>query len=302
MNENNLFMIQTNFFQNVDAKTNKRPFILDGAIGSYLQEKGFIPDKNLWFSYLNIEKPEVVELIHKEYVDSGADIITTNTFRTNPIAKKRSNLNISNYDFVKSSVEIATKARGKRSIIIAGSNAPAEDCYQVERTIPIFSLEYNHKKHIEMLINAGVDIIWNETHSHRDEIEIICKFCSENKIPFSINLFYKNDLTILSGEPLNEIVTLVKSYNPIFIGFNCTKPDSFLTNIDKIYIPNNWGFYFNCGAGNYEDDIITCGISPSAYLNQIKLLFKNQPKFVGACCGSNPAHIKAIKEYFDGTY
>lgn len=288
-----------NLIENIYKSKSSRPLILDGAIGSYLQEKGFSADKYLWYSYLNIERPEIVEMIHREYINAGADIITTNTFRTNPFAKKRSDLKISNQELVKKSVEIAIKARESKPIVIAGSNAPAEDCYQVERTISFFELEYNHKKHIEMLIGSGVDIIWNETHSHLDEIELISKFCDENKINFAMNLFFKHDLTILSGEPLNEIVRLIENYNPALIGFNCIKPEIFIKNIDRIYLPKNWGFYFNCGAGNYEDEIISCGISPNNYLNQIKFLMEYKPKFVGACCGSNPAHIKLIKEYLN---
>lgn len=147
-----------------------RPLLLDGAIGTYLLQKNLNPDPNLWQSIHNIKHPKIVKSVYEEYIDAGTDIITTNTFRTNPAAVKNFNPGITNYEFVKLSVDIAIQAKRNLNIIIAGSNAPAEDCYQRHRTLTLLDLEYNHKKHIEMLWNSGVDFILNETFSHWDEI------------------------------------------------------------------------------------------------------------------------------------
>jgi len=70
------------------AKRINRPLILDGAMGSMLQSLNVKSKGSLWMSYANIEDPEKVYSIHKKYIDAGADIITTNTFRTNPAALK----------------------------------------------------------------------------------------------------------------------------------------------------------------------------------------------------------------------
>lgn len=208
----------------------KRPLILDGAMGSLLQQNGIRIDEHLWASKANTENPETVIKFHKEYINAGADIITTNTFRTNPSAYKQTYLNISNETFVKESVILAFEARGDKQIIIAGSNAPAEDCYQVERTISQNELEHNHKTHILMLWDSGVDIIWNETLSHMDEIKLICEYCSENEIPFVINFFFTEDLKLLSGETLLQAVDFVLRFYPAAIGYNCISPKVFEKN------------------------------------------------------------------------
>lgn len=278
-----------------------KPLILDGALGTYFEEKGFLPDKNLWFSYLNISDPKIVEQVHREYINAGAEIITTNTFRTNPFAKKKSSIDVTNSELVKRSVQIVVNAVEGKNILIAGSNAPAEDCYQVERTVSKFDLEYNHKKHIELLYENGVDIIWNETQSHLDEIEIISKFCNENKIPFSINLFFTNNFNILSGESVIDVIQIVTNYKPELIGFNCIKYDTLLLNIDKINLPENWGFYFNCG-GDFVNDKIVCSISPNDYKNITGNFIQFKPKFIGSCCGSNPNHTKEIKGFIDALH
>lgn len=287
-------------FSELYKKKNKS-LILDGALGTYLQEKGFQPDKNLWFSYLNIAQPKIVEEVHREYIEAGAEIITTNTFRTNPLAKKKSTLEITNSELVKRSVQLVKNVIEGKNILIAGSNAPAEDCYQKERTVSKFDLEYNHKKHIELLYENGVDIIWNETQSHLDEIEIICKFCNENKIPFAVNLFFTSDFKVLSGEPVKDVLENISQYEPDVIGFNCIKHEYLLDNIHKINLPENWGFYFNCG-GDFDDEFITCAISPNEYKNIVTKFIPFKPKYIGSCCGSNPNHIKEIKGYIDALH
>lgn len=283
-------------------KEKNRPLILDGAIGSLLTLE-MQPHIHLWSSHANIVSPDLVKNIYKSYINSGADIITTNTFRTNPTAIKSANLDLSVKDFVNQSVNLAIEARDENeNIIIAGSNAPAEDCYQAERTISKSALEYNHKKHIELLWESGCDIILNETLSHFDEIKIIAEFCNTNKIEFIISLFINDNQKLLSGEPIQEAIELIRDCNPSAISFNCIHPKTFHEFMEKHSPDYDWGFYLNCGAGEYTDINIQCGISASDYLQQIKKYIDDKILFVGSCCGSTPEHTKKIKEYFDEIY
>jgi homocysteine S-methyltransferase len=280
----------------------KRPLVLDGAMGTYLSKLGYRYDKLLWYSFLNMENPKVIKKIHEEYIDSGADIITTNTFRTNPSIVKRANLSITNYEFVKQSVEPAISANHNHQTLIAGSNAPAEDCYQIERTLSSLDLEYNHKKHIEMLWQSGVDFILNETLSHWDEIEIVVKFCNENKIPFIISLYFRDDLNILSGEPISEVIKFVTDFSPEAVSFNCVNPETFSRLFETMSIDFKYGFYFNCGISGFEENNITKVINPVSYSKIIKPFINYNNLFVGSCCGSNPIHTEKIHELIDAVY
>lgn len=279
-----------------------QPLILDGAMGSLLQQKNIELHKYLWSSIANITHPEVIVQIHKEYIDAGAEIITTNTFRSNPNAFCQSNLHITNEEFIRCGIQLAIDAIEDKQILIAGSNAPAEDCYQVERSIINNKLDYNHKLHIEQLWESGCDIIWNETQSHWDEIKIICAFCSENSYPYVVNLYFTEELNLLSGEPLHEAVSFISDFSPAGIGFNCISPQLLKKYFENNTPPKNWGFYFNCGGGNIYDEIIKCGLEPQSYLNEVKQFLELNPMYVGSCCGSNPNHIRAIKELFNELY
>lgn len=281
------------------AKRTNRPLLLDGAMGSLLQQRGIISHPHLWMSAANLNQPDEVIRLHKAYVKAGADIITTNTFRTNPVSVKRSNVKIKSSEFVKKSVELAQEAIGDKKLILAGSNPPAEDCYQVERRISKKEIEANHAQHIESLMESGCNFILNETQSHLDEILFISKFCDRNSIPFVMSLFFTTEMKLLSGENLFAIVKLLEGYNPLAIGFNCVQAKIFQKAFRQVNKDQPWGFYLNCGSSAVNNDNITCGVSPIQYAEEVKLYLKKNPSFIGSCCGSSPNHTKELRKLLD---
>lgn len=270
-----------------------RPLVLDGAMGGFLQQKGIIKADGLWSAVANISAPEMVLLLHRAYVKAGAEIITTNTFRTNPaFVKKEYDV----YEICNKAVALAREAIEDQSILIAGSNAPAEDCYQPQRTISIEQLTDNHHEHIDSLIGAGVDLIWNETFSHLDEIAIVCSYCDKNNYEYTLNLFVTNELRILSGETLKYVLNFITDFNPVCVGFNCFYNQTFSQIAVNRQLGSSFGFYLNCGSGSYTDKNIITVISPEQYSDIIRSYMEYNPIYIGSCCGSTPAHTKIIKE------
>jgi S-methylmethionine-dependent homocysteine/selenocysteine methylase len=279
------------------AKRIGRPLILDGAMGSLLEQRKEKKDGTLWMSKANLEHPEMVLEIHNEYIEAGVDIITTNTFRTNPVAAKSSGVTSEN--LVKKGVEIAKTAVNDYPIFIAGSNAPAEDCYQAVRTLTLEEVQYNHHKHIDLLWENGVDFILNETHSHFDEIKVICEYCSKNNFPFVVSLFSLNGYNLLDDYKITDAINFIIGFNPLAISFNCINSEVFLTILNETEFNYNWGVYMNLGSGDYTDSIIKNSVSPRHYQKILKSVFNKRPSFIGACCGSNPSHIKELRNLFN---
>lgn len=289
-----------NFNMNIfsEARETKRPLILDGAIGSLLQQKGFESSGASWMTEVNEKHPEKIIELHKQYIEAGADIITTNTFRTNPAAFDAAEAkNIPKY--VENAVKLATESVRNSSIVIAGSNPPAEDCYQSERLINNEILELNHYNHIDLLKNNGVDFILNETFSHLDEIMIVCNYCSAESIPYIISLYLTDELRLLSGETLEDTLNFIMEHNPLAIGINCISSEHFEKAFKYMDVNYNWGFYLNCGFDEHHVNEIKCRISPEIYGEIVTKYLEYQPSFIGACCGSSPEHIKAIKRILD---
>ncbi len=271
-----------------------RPLLLDGALGSMLEMAGYAKTDEVWSARALVEHPETVEQIHGDYISSGADIITTNTFRTNPVALK--NFGYSSQKLVDVAVKIARKAISKSDVLLAGSNPPAEDCYQAERTITERELIENHERHIDYLLDSGADIIWNETMSHLDEIEIICKMCDELKTEYVVSLYITPELELLSGERYSEALDLVLNYEPVAVGFNCIPVNTF-GRIMKFGKPDfDFGFYLNCGASSVSDSRFEQIISETEYTNLVANYISFNPLFIGSCCGSNPNYTKKLSE------
>jgi homocysteine S-methyltransferase len=278
------------------ARRINRPLILDGAMGSMLQQSGIKSSGALWMSKANLDNPEIVYNIHRQYIDAGADIITTNTFRTNPAAISEYGKRINFKKFVRESVKIAINAAEGLPVFVAGSNAPAEDCYQRKRKLTIKEIKNNHYKHIEELYYNGVHFILNETQSHFDEIKIISAFCAKNEIPFVISLFLDEKLKLLSGEMASEVIKYILDFSPLAVSVNCVMPKTFLNFYQKEKLNFNWGTYLNCGSENFSDEEISCGVSSSEYAKIISKILSKEPSFLGSCCGSTPQHTKAIKK------
>lgn len=283
------------------ARRIKKPLLLDGAMGSLLQQKGIKSEGGLWTSLANLNNPELVLKIHQSYIEAGVDIITTNTFRTNPIAVN-SQSRIKFERFVKSSVQIAKEASKGYNVMIAGSNAPGEDCYQIERKVSKKTLEVNHKKHIDELMKNGCDFILNETQSHFDEIKIICDHCCNTNVPFVISLFVNDKLNLLSGENVLEVIKYLLDKNPLCIGFNCITPTVFNKVFAKSNFDFNWGFYLNLGGRNYHEKKLVTALSPIQYAKNLNNYLNKRPSFLGGCCGSNPNHIKILRQVLDGKF
>jgi len=271
------------------------PLVLDGAYGSLFEENGIIKKNKIWSANVLLHNEENLLNLHKQYIQAGADIITTNTFRTNPAVLIPKNINYK--ILVKRAVQIAKNAIDGKNIILAGSNPPAEDCYQKERTLSKKKLINNHMNHITELYNNDVNFILNETISHLDEIEIICNFCNDNKIPYVISLYFTSMGKILSGENVSNIINDIKQYGPLAISYNCISKNSFNNVIKENYSKYNFGFYLNC----YENknEVHSCALSVTNYKNIVKEYMKMKPVFIGSCCGSSPNYTKIIKPALD---
>lgn len=274
----------------------EKPLILDGAIGTYLISKGYSANSNLWASGALIDHEKLVENIHNEYLNSGSEIITTNTFGSNPSMTKDLTLTDK---LINSAFHCINSNKSK----VFACNPPAEDCYQVKRTLCLNDLLFNHYFHIDQLIRHKPDVIICETFSHFDEIIVACKYLHQLNYPYIMSLYFLDNLTILSGESVNEVIEKILNYQPLAISFNCIKPNTLLKLLSNIDISYKWGFYLNAGKSDVNEGEISEVISPEEYSIFIKDNFlKFKPSFIGGCCGTTPQHIRKLKEMIDGIY
>jgi S-methylmethionine-dependent homocysteine/selenocysteine methylase len=240
----------------------------------------------------HLHKDELIEL-YKDYISNGANVITSNTFSTNPISVESENKLEQCKKEIELAVEICKEVRASinnNDIIIAGSNSTAEECYTGIRKYTYDELVYNHTNNIDILAASGCDFVLNETHGHFEEIKIIVNHCEQRKIPYAISLYITKELKLLSGEDIGEVIRYIYPFNPIFIGFNCIALNTFrnaYNKVPEIKEIKRLGLYLNCGDLGINDIPVL--------LNELKMdnLF-----LVGACCMSNPSYIKPIADLY----
>jgi homocysteine S-methyltransferase len=142
-----------------------RVLLLDGATGTELQRRGVDTGLPLWSARALVEAPDVLRAIHADYIAAGADIITTNTFRTHGRTLTRASLGERTRALTPLAVKIAREAaqQADLKIFVAGSMSPLEDCYSPQLVPPDGELWIEHAEMARDLAQAGCDLLLVET-------------------------------------------------------------------------------------------------------------------------------------------
>ncbi len=279
----------------------KQPVILDGAIGTLLDKRGYATPGPRWSAAVLEEDPQAIQKIHLEYLNAGAQIITTATFRTT--SRIYSKLNRAedaralNYQAVK----LAKDAIGSRKAFIAGSVAPLEDCYRPD-LVPQENLLYEeHEEQIRWLVEAGVNCLLFETMNTVREGIVCSEIASKYEIPFFTSFICNQDLMLLNGESLNEAYEQIADFQPAAFLVNCIAPQVITLIFSKFlqFFDIPVGAYGNAGKSNPEQDgVIREVYSPEEFFSEVRKWEEWNPLLIGGCCGTTPEHIRVISKHF----
>lgn len=285
----------------------KNTIILDGAIGTEILRKGYPTTLPLWSAEILITNPEVIKQLHKEYIQAGAEIIITNTFRTTKRALAKKNIHGTKaQELTKLACSMAKEAvndlKKEGEVLIAGSVAPLEDCYSPEITPSDKELEKEHFEYIRDLKEGGVDFIFLETMITLKETKYAIMAAEKLNMPVAVSLCANDDLKLLGGETLTGVIPEIEKHNPLFIGINCVSVKTaglllkHLKTLTKLPICiyaqgdgapcNNQGWKFK---GNEKENI---------YIKSALSWAKNGAKIIGGCCGTTPSLIYKLSQIF----
>ena len=310
----------------------ERILVLDGAMGTMIQaynlkEEDFRGERFKNYSsslkgnndLLSITQPQIISEIHKKYLDSGADILETNTFSSNSISMADYNMEDLVYELNFESAKIAKKLSNEYSIkdlskprFVAGSIGPTNKTASMSpdvsdpgfRAITFDELVISYSEQIKGLVDGGVDILLLETIfdtlNAKAALFAIDTYMENNKL--DIPLMVSGTITdqsgrTLSGQTVNAFMISV-SHMPIFsIGFNCALgADQLMPYVKRLSDKSQ--FYVsahpNAGLpnafGEYDQ-------TPEEMQNLLEKYLKDGiVNIVGGCCGTNEEHIKLIAE------
>jgi S-methylmethionine-dependent homocysteine/selenocysteine methylase len=280
--------------------------VLDSAMGTELEARGADISSPLWSARAIFEKPDTVRQIHIDNIDAGADIITTNTFRTQRRTLERANFIRNELNYAESARELTTDAVElakdavmitRDDVLIAGSIAALEDCYKPELAPDTDTLCTEHFEHVMNLVNAGSDILLPETMNNVREISAVLNQIHKTGKEYMISIVCKNNKELLSGEQIKDAVNIIDKFSPSAIMVNCIHPsaaEGVITTL-KSLTENPIGVYANVGEPEYEKGSrFELDISPLEYFEYAIKWKRMGAVIIGGCCGTNYEFISKI--------
>ena len=289
------------------------PLLLDAGMGSELDRRGLPTTLPLWSARGLLERPELVRQIHLDNLRAGADVITTNTFRTTGWTLRKAGLDASRAAELDAlAVRLAMEARsasGRVEAMIAGSMAPLDDCYLPVFATPADVALAEHRAQARQLAAAGVDVILVETMPTAAEAAIALQAAAETGLPMTVGFVCELAATdgpvrLLSGETLDEAMRRVSPLRPVAIFVNCAPPPVITAALRELaaLTPLPLGAYANAGriddvVGWSPDERVT-GERYAAHAGEWLAL---GARVVGGCCGTDAGHTAALRALIDGT-
>lgn len=275
--------------------------IFDGAIGTMLQNAGMktgdCPE------YLNITNPKMVQDVHRAYFEAGSDIIETNTFGASRIklaeynlADKVAEINTAAVQNVK----IATDGKVK----VAGSMGPTGGFIKPLGELDFDEVYQNYYEQAKALASAGADYILIETCIEIQEMRAALLAAKDAcDLPVICQLSFSEDGRTVTGTDPQSAAIILSAMGADVIGANCSLGPEQLVPIVKELAENcscPISIQPNAGMPHLVDGKTVFPMTPEDFGKWAPELVKAGATFIGGCCGTTPAHIKAIKEALKG--
>ncbi|BEH11451.1 MULTISPECIES: homocysteine S-methyltransferase family protein [Geobacter] len=276
----------------------ERVLVLDGAMGTMLQERGLRPGQSP--EELNLTLPEVVAGVHREYLDAGADIIVTNTFGGSRAKLEHYGLQDRVAEINARAVAIAREVCGDRAYV-AASIGPTGQFVEPVGDVSFDEMAAIFREQAQALINAGADLITLETFLDIKEIRAAVIAIREisPEIPVIAQLTFDNEgRTVLGTSPEAAAVTLEAAGADI-VGSNCgLGPDGIcdvmaaMRRVTRLPLISQ----ANAGLPTLVDGATVFPGTPDDMTAFHDRLLDLNVRVIGGCCGTTPAHIRAIRE------
>jgi methionine synthase I (cobalamin-dependent) len=245
--------------------------------------------------------PEVVLQIHQDYLEAGADIITTNTFRTTRRTFRRANLPDRSSQLTKTAIALAHQAREKspgREILVAGSIAPLEDCYRADLVPSDNELRDEHTELAHRLAEGGVDFILLETMNTVREAHAACRAAKATGKEVVVSFICDAEGRLLSGESLQDAVRMIGELDPTVFSINCVSPRHLKPSLDGLKNATDLPIAVYANVGLPESDKhgweFTHNVLEAEYERFALEWVRNGASIVGGCCGTTPAYIRGV--------
>ena len=285
------------------------PLLADGAMGTMLYARGL--DFEECLDGLNLTKPDVVTDVHRLYAAAGADVLETNTFGANRFKLDHHSLVGSINDINTRGVELARQAgRDVRSgILVAGSVGPLGIQLAPLGPVKLSEAYEAFKEQISALADAGADLIILETFSDIRELSQAIRAAKDAcDLPVVAQATFTNDNHTTYGDSPAAVATRLIELGVDVIGANCsTGPRRLLevvTSMRSSMQPNGdrppyLSAMPNAGFPEVRAERLMYPATPDYFGDYAKRFVAAGVNLVGGCCGTTPAHTRAMRKALD---
>lgn len=280
----------------------QRTLVADGAMGTELMRLG--APGNIAGELLNIEMPEIVEKVHRAYVQAGSDIIITNTFGASPIKLESYQASERCDEINAAAVKVARKAAGEK-VLVAGDIGPSGQMLKPYGPAEPENVLDNFTWQANALADTGVDVIILETYFDLAEAMLALKAAVGTGLQviasMTFNVGPKGVVTMM-GNTAADCGKALEKGGATVIGANCTVTADSMIEVgralsDACSVPIM--LQPNAGQPEVVGDKTIYRETPEQFAAYSKELVENGASIIGGCCGTDPRFIAAVRNILD---
>ncbi len=272
--------------------------LLDGAMGTTLQRHGIKLGQHP--DVLSITDRKLIESIHKSYIESGSDVIYTNTFGANEYKLEGSGYSVE--EVITASVEAAKEARRGTDAKIALDIGPVGQLLEPSGTLSFERAYEMFKRQIVCGAACGADLIVIETMTDLYEVKAALLAAKENSnLPVYVTMTFEKNMRTFAGCDIMSAAITLEGLGADAIGINCSLgPDEIYPMAEKLCKCTTLPVIVkpNAGLPNLSSD--GYDVTPQKFAESMKKIIDLGVSIIGGCCGTTPEYIAELKKLTNG--
>jgi 5-methyltetrahydrofolate--homocysteine methyltransferase len=277
------------------------PVVVDGGMGTLLQDRGLTDGGagELW----NVERPEVVRDSHDAYARAGARLLTTNTIGGTRPRLQMHGLEDRVHELNRAAASLARSVADEHGILVAGDLGPTGELMAPHGTMDAAEAQEIFAEQLRGLRDGGIDVVLIETMSDLAEVHAAVAAARSvvPDLPVIATLSFDTNLRTMMGVRPADAVTALADAGVDAVGANCGRgPEEMERIAAQMAEARPEGLLLvaqsNAGLPQVVGDHFEYDASPSDLAEHARALHKLGIDLIGACCGSTPAHIEAIRD------
>ncbi|RPI49209.1 MAG: bifunctional homocysteine S-methyltransferase/methylenetetrahydrofolate reductase, partial [Deltaproteobacteria bacterium] len=280
---------------------NEKVMLGDGALGTYLFEKGVDLEENT--DLLNISDPDLVYSIHEEYIRAGSELIETNTFGANRFKMLKVGREQRVREINLKGAELACRAAGNE-IFVAGSVGPTGVNFPLENgKIESGTVQNAFVEQMTALLEGGVDLFILETFTHLDELLLAIETAKRiaPDIPIVAQMVYPFHGRTAIGLDALDCGRASVAAGAAVVGTNCGRGvKAMLSAVERLSYLKDEVFlsaFPNAGFPEIVEHRMVYSTPPAYMAEKVAEMVKSGVRLIGGCCGTTPAHIHEFRKY-----